>query len=409
MQTIKAEQPVYGGYVIGRDGKVVFIKGAIPGELVEVEIEEKKKDYYIASVKGITEPSLYRRKPPCSIFGECGGCQLQYITHEKQVSMKEEILLDTMRRIAAVDIQLRPSITGKEFGYRHRGQFKVSQDGETGFYREGTREIIPVEECPLMIDKINQALQTLKGIDIKGAKELHIVAGDTVSILLKGAIPENSEQSILDSGISGIAFENGTSLGKDYITLDLHGLKYSVTPWSFFQSHWSLNQTVVDAVISSLGPLDNKRVLDLYSGAGNFSIPLSVHAAEVLGIEGNLNAVEDAKRNAALNGIKNCSFINLSAEESFGSRRKHKHDRLFKETGYDIIILDPPRAGLTSDCLKGVMELNSSRIVYISCNPATLARDVKKMKEKYEIESLTMMDFFPNTYHIEALAYLNLK
>lgn len=409
MQTIRAEQPVYGGYVIGRDGKVVFIKGAVPGELVEVEIEEKKKDYYTASVKGVIEPSPDRRKPPCNIFGRCGGCQLQYITHEKQVTMKEEILLDTMRRIAAVEIQLRPSITGKEFGYRHRGQFKVSQDGETGFYREGTREIIPVEECPLMIDKINQALQTLKSIDIKGAKELHIVAGDTVSILLKGAIPENSEQEILDSGISGIAFENGTSLGKDYITLDLHGLKYSVTPWSFFQSHWSLNQTVVDAVISSLGPLDNKRVLDLYSGAGNFSVPLSVHAGEVLGIEGNLNAVEDARRNATLNGIKNCSFLNLSAEESFGSRRKHKHDRLFKETGYDIIMLDPPRAGLTSDCLKGLMELNSSRIVYISCNPATLARDVKKMKENYEIESLTMMDFFPNTYHIEALAYLNLK
>lgn len=409
MQTIRAEQPVYGGYVIGRDGKVVFIKGAVPGELVEVEIEERKKDYYTASVKGITEPSPDRREPPCNIFGRCGGCQLQYITHEKQVTMKEEILLDTMRRIAAVDIQLRPSITGKEFGYRHRGQFKVSRDGETGFYREGTREIIPVEECPLMIDKINQALQTLKSIDIKGAKELHIVAGDTVSILLKGAIPENSEQEILASGISGLAFENGTSLGKDYITLDLHGLKYSVTPWSFFQSHWSLNQTVVDAVISGLGPLDNKRVLDLYSGAGNFSIPLSVHAGEVLGVEGNPDAVEDARRNAALNGIKNCAFLNLSAEESFGSRRKHKHDRLFKETGYDIIMLDPPRAGLTSDCLKGLMELNSSRIVYISCNPATLARDVKKMKEKYEIESLTMMDFFPNTYHIEALAYLNLR
>lgn len=409
MQTIKAEQPVYGGYVIGRDGKVVFIKGAIPGELVEVALEEKKKDYFVASVTGVTEPSPYRRKPPCSIFGRCGGCQLQYITHEKQVSMKEEILLETLRRLAAVDIQLGPSITGKEFGYRHRGQFKVSQAGETGFYREGTREVIPVEECPLMIDKINQALQALKRIDIKGAKELHLSAGDTVSILVKGVIPEKAEQEVLDCGISGLAFENGTSLGRDYITLDLHDLKYSVTPWSFFQSHWALNQTVVETVISGLGPLENKRVLDLYSGAGNFSIPLAVHAGEVVGVEGNVNAVEDAKRNAALNSIKNCTFINLSAEESFGSRRKHKHDRLFRETAYDIILLDPPRAGLTSDCLKGVMELNSGRIVYISCNPATLARDIKKMKEKYELESMTMIDFFPNTYHIEALAYLNLR
>lgn len=409
MQTIRAEQPVYGGYVIGRDGKIVFIKGAIPGELVEIAIEDRKKDYYTASVKAITEPSPDRREPPCNLFGSCGGCQLQYITHAKQVNMKEEILLDTMRRMAAVDIQLGPSITGREFGYRYRGQFKVSPAGETGFYREGTREVIPVEECPLMIDKINQTLQALKGIDIKGAKELHIIAGDTVALLFKGGIPENSEQEILDSGISGLTLENGASLGKDYITLDLHGLKYSVTPGSFFQGHWSLNQVVVDAVISGLGPLDNKKVLDLYSGAGNFSIPLSVHAAEVLGIEGSVNAVEDARRNAALNGIKNCVFLNASAEESFGSSRKQKHERLLKETCYDITILDPPRAGLTSDCLKGVMELNSSRIVYISCNPATLARDVRKMKEKYEMASLTMIDFFPNTYHIEALAYLNLK
>lgn len=408
-QTIRAEQPAYGGYVIGRDGKVVFIRGAIPGELVDVSIEDKKKDYSIAYVNNIIEPSPFRRKPPCNIFRECGGCHLQYIEYDKQISMKEEILFETMRRIGGLDIQLLPSMFDKEFGYRQRGQFKVSKKGEIGFYREGTRDLIPVAECPVMVDGINDALKILKDMDIRGAREIHIISGDTTALLVKGGISEDAAQKILDSGISGIAFENGDSLGKDYITLDLNGLKYSITPWSFFQSHWSLNRMVVDAVTNKLTPLVNKSVLDLYAGAGNFSIPLSVLAGEVVAVEENIYAVDDGRRNVTLNGIKNCAFVNLSVEKSFKGREKKKADRLFNEARYDIIILDPPRPGLTSESLNMLIDSGSGKIVYLSCNPATLARDVKKMKDRYELEAICMIDFFPNTYHIEALAFLNLK
>jgi len=168
-QTIRAETPVYGGYVIGRDGRIVFIKGAIPGELVEVSIEERKRDYSLASVSNILEPSPSRREAPCRVFGLCGGCQLQFAEYGEQVSMKEEIMRDTMKRIGGLDVQLSPPLTDREFRYRHRSQFKVSGKGEIGFYREGTRDILPVEDCPVMVDEINDALRGFAPSDLKGS------------------------------------------------------------------------------------------------------------------------------------------------------------------------------------------------------------------------------------------------
>lgn len=412
-QTLRAETPVYGGYIIARSasdgGKVIFVKGAIPGELVEISIEERKKDYCVASVEAIIEPSSFRREPPCKVFGRCGGCQIQFIEYEKQVSIKEEILIGTMGRIGGVDVQLMPSLTDAEFRYRRRGQFKISQAGELGFYRRGSRDVIPVAECPLMVDEINDALHRLNGIGLKGLKEVHVIAGDTVAVLMKGNITDDLCQEVLAGGISGIALETGDSLGKDYITLDLHGLKYSVTPWSFFQGHWPLNRKVVETVVGRLAPLEGKRILDLYSGAGNFSLPLAAEAGEVIAVEENQYAVEDGRRNAMLNGIKNCSFVHASVEGGFTARDRQKLSKLFVETRYDIVVVDPPRPGLTADCLKRILEIGSGKIVYVSCNPATLARDIRKMNEIYELESLSLIDFFPNTYHIEALAILRRK
>jgi 23S rRNA (uracil1939-C5)-methyltransferase len=409
VETVRAETPVYGGYVIARTGKVTFVTGAVPGELVEVTVEENKKDYSLATVRSVLEPSPFRREAPCRIFGRCGGCQIQFIGYEKQVSIKEEILLDAMRRIGGIEILLMPSLTGVEFGYRHRGQFKVSPAGEIGFFRQGTREVIPVDECPLMIDQINAVLGNLKELDLRGLKEVHLSAGDSVTALLKGTVSEELCQEILRRGIAGVAFEKGDSLGKDYITLDLNGLAYSVTPWSFFQANWALNRKVVETVVGRLGPLEGKRVLDLYAGAGNFSLPLSGEGAEVVAVEENQFAVEDGRRNATLNGIRTCSFIHSTAEGIFAPKNMQKFSRLLGEGRYDLVVLDPPRPGLTSGCLKKIIEIGSKEILYVSCNPATLARDIGKMSGQYGLESLSLIDFFPNTYHIEAVAILKRK
>ncbi len=246
---IKAQTPVYGGYVIARENGVIFINGAIPEELVEISIVEKKRDYSIANVNSIVEPSPDRIEPPCPLFGLCGGCQLQFISYERQVKMKEEILLDSVSRIGGIEITLLPALTDSSYFYRHRGQFKISPDGLAGFYKESTREVVPVNECRLMKPEINEILKKF-GNMLAGVKEIHLSCGDSVNALIKFNHSHSREKhftfdlenKLREIGLSGIAFENGESIGKDYITLDLNGIQYTVTPWSFFQSHWELNK-----------------------------------------------------------------------------------------------------------------------------------------------------------------------
>ena len=185
--------------------------------------------------------------------------------------------------------------------------------------------------------------------------------------------------------------------GKPYIALNLENLKYTVSPKSFFQSNWKLNQTVVAFIKENLLPLKGKKVLDLYSGAGNFSLPLAGDADKVIAVEENPYAIEDGRRNLKVNNIKNCKFIRSPAENFRMMDNVH------------IVILDPPRQGLSSETVNKMLKITPERIVYISCSPSTFARDLKKLLEKYSIESIRMIDFFPQTFHIEALAFLKIK
>ena len=398
-QILKSLVPVYGGYSIARDEKVILIKGAIPGEVVEVEIQEKKRDYSIGSVINVVESSEHRVKPECPVFGICGGCHLQFISYERQVTMKDEILLDSLTRIGRIEISLDPALSDEQWHYRHRAQFKISRSGDIGFFRESTRDVITFDSCPLMIGKINDLIGRIKEMDIaRNLTEIHLALGDTPVALLRGKDYDIAFfERFIESGLSGMAYNDSIAYGGAYTGFDLNGLRYTVSPWTFFQAHWSLNRRVVDFIITRLGSLNGKSILDLYAGAGNFSLSLARHAEDVIAIEENPHAVEDALRNLDLNDIKNYRIVRSSAE-------KYKINRKF-----DVIILDPPRLGLTSEVIRKILDNPSAYIVYISCNPSTLARDLKKLKEKYDIQSLQQIDFFPNTYHIESLAFLQVK
>jgi 23S rRNA (uracil1939-C5)-methyltransferase len=408
--TIKTELPAYGGVSLAKwKGKVLLIKGAIPEEIVEIKIDGEKRDYYTASVVKVLEPSPDRIEPECKYFGLCGGCHLQYISYKTQIKLKEEILKDTIRRIGKTEIELsKPLIYDNPWNYRHRGQFKVFH-GEIGFYKEKTRDVIDIDNCPLMHDEINERLIKVKDAlknnrSFDNITEVHISYGDTAIALIKIKDKNRSFdklfQLFLNSKISGLFVDTVDKVfkyGRHYITLDIGGLKYTVSPMSFFQSHWNLNQKVVKFIKDSMQPLNGKKILDLYSGAGNFSLPIAIDADEVIAVEDNPFAIEDGKRNARVNGIKNCRFI-CSPIETFN----------IKNT-VDISIVDPPRSGLTNKVIDKILALKNEKIVYISCNPSTLARDLKKLLVKYTIESIKMIDFFPHTYHIEALCFMRLK
>lgn len=397
---IKAEDAVYGGYVLSRENGIVFIRGAIPGELVEVSVSEKKRDYSVASVTGVLEPSEFRVEPPCPIFGVCGGCQLQFASYDRQITMKNEILLDCLKRIGGIEVSLLPPLTGRQFGYRRRGQFKVSKQGAIGFYKENTRDVVPLTNCPLMIDEINNILPALNPDGLTGVRELHITSGDSLVALMKGsAVDAGLAERLLDAGFSGITFEGSSRIfgHNEYAVFDLDGLKYAVSPASFFQSNWDLNIELVRIIKSELGDVGGASVLDLYAGAGNFSLPLAEAGANVTAVEGNPSAVKDGRMNFELNGMTKFKYIESSAEKAGLSKR------------YDILILDPPRPGLTKAVMQKVLAMDAGRVVYVSCNPSTLARDIKALSGSYDIQSVRMADMFPNTYHVEAVVFLKHK
>lgn len=401
---VNIDRPAYGGLSIGRhEGKVVLIKGAaLPGETAEVTIESEKKDYVTARVRKVIEVSPDRIVPACKYYGICGGCHLQHISYEKQVLMKEEILQDCLRRIAKTDIELSGSlISDKPWNYRVRGQFKVSSE-DMGFYRENSREVVDIDNCPLMTDKINTMFASVRDrMTGPPIREVHITGGDGFTALLKlssSASPvDKLAAAFQDIGFKGVCIEKSdksvSRYGADHVTLSLGEFKYTASAMTFLQSHWKLNAQVVELMKRHLGPLKGRKVLDMFSGAGNFSLSLALDA-EVTAVEENPYAVEDGLRNLKINHIQNCRFINSSAED-FQVKEK-----------YDIMVLDPPRAGLTSRIMSNVLSARPERIVYISCNPATFSRDMKKLLREYACESVQMIDFFPQTYHIEAIAFL---
>ena len=396
---LESLSPAYGGYSIARDEKVILIKGAIPGEVVDVEIQEKKRDYSVGVVVNVVEPSADRVEPPCPVFGMCGGCQLQYIRYERQVAMKDEVLRDTLARLGKVETDLGAPLAGSEWHYRRKAQFKVSKTGEIGFFRESSRDVITFDECPLMNDDINALLGRIREkCSVVNLSDIHVAAGDTPVALLKGkGYDMASFEDFVEAGLSGIAYNDSIAYGGAYTGFDLNGLRYTVSPWSFFQAHWELNRKVIEFMVDRMGPLEGKHVLDLYAGACNFSLPCAAHGAEVVAVEENPYAVEDGKRNLELNGIKNCKIVKSSSEKYRISKK------------FDVTILDPPRPGLASEVVKKIMDNPSGAIVYVSCNPATLARDLKKLKEKYDVQSVQQIDFFPNTFHIESVSFLSIR
>ncbi len=397
MIRLRAESAVYGGYTIARTEGVVFIKGALPGETVDVEVAEKKKDYSVANVLEVVEPSPFRVEPECPHYGVCGGCQLQYMSYAEQVRNKDLILAESLKRLGGIEAAPLEPITGNPHHYRRRAQLKISAEGRAGFFRESSREVIDIKECLISTPRINETISKIKSIDLRGIREMHITEGDELVVLIKGrGFDESLAEEFVNAGFSGVAFEDRSHRGKGHAEFDLRGLRYTVSPWSFFQSNWELNLKVIDALVEGLAPIEGMKILDAYAGGGNFSLPLAASAERVLCIEENPHSVKDGLRNVEFNGLKNVRFIKSGIEKC-----------PFRDRRFDIVLLDPPRPGLTGEAMKRILELAPERIVYISCNPATLARDLKKMAGAYKIDSVRVADFFPDTYHIEAVCFLS--
>ena len=429
---IKIETLVYGGNGLGRqNGKVVFVPLTAPGDTVEFNPKKEKKGYIEAELSAITTPSPIRREPPCPVFGECGGCSWQHLPYEEQLKAKEDIFRETMWRLGTVERKnILPIIPApSEFNYRNRAQFKVQlTEGKlhAGFFKRQSHALIDIESCPLMSPLINSIFARLKNLladapfkekvsqieisvddsDKRGLVILHLISDPTKTD------KKFARESLSDiKGMDGLFFRYGrnattTEILKNDTPLDYslkvrgEELKLAFSPGGFTQVNYAQNRRLIEEAIEIAGRSKISRALDLYCGIGNFSLPLAKLSKEVTAIENYEKAIQDGKANAKRNGINNCRFIAGSALKE-----------IFKIDlrDMDLAIIDPPREG-AAKVMKRLAEYNVPRIIYVSCNPTTLARDLRYLtRSGYTIVSSQPIDLFPQTWHIESITVAEKK
>ncbi len=449
---LKIDNMAYGGQGIARlDRFVVFVRGAIPGDRIKGLLFRKKKDFAEARMMELLEPSPDRVQAPCPYSGYCGGCQWQHVKYERQLQYKRAHIEEAMTRIGSLpEIQVRDVVPAeKRFAYRNKMEFSFSdrrwllpeemdrQDVDAGFalglHVPGTyHKVIDMEACLLQQETGNQILREVKkyvrncGIPVYGLKThkgfwrflmvRYSLAHDEWMVNL--VTSEKKREAVeplsmalcrridsIKTVINNINTRKASiAVGEREIVLSGEGVirdrigpyNFQISANSFFQTNPLGAEKLYKKVIDYAELNGSQTVLDLYSGTGTIPIFLSNHAKSVIGMEISKSALLDANINCRANGVQNCRFILGDIRESLA----------FLNMKPDVLVIDPPRAGMHKDVLARVMELGTERIVYISCNPATMARDVGQMIQDYEVVEIQPVDMFPHTYHIEAIAKL---
>jgi 23S rRNA (uracil1939-C5)-methyltransferase len=414
------EKLVHGGSGLARldSGQAVFVSGALPGERAIVEIRRKRKGILEAALVEILTPSKDRITPPCIGEKQCTGATWPHIAYPAQLKYKQEILLDALARIGGMSprrpLPILPS--PRTDHYRLRTQFNVRMKDNVqriGFFRQGSYDLVEVEDAFLIDPVINRTLAAIRSLAhaLPPLSEIHINAtpSGAAHLLLfseRNALPAMGEffanlKKIAPNviGITGFANrKKAFTLGDNQLSLDMEGLNLRATEGNFYQVNWEQNGNMVRTVLDFAALTGQETVLDLYCGIGNFSLPLAKRAKDVIGIESGYSAIEDAKANADLNGITNTEFIADDLQKGLKTLIERKMRA-------EVIVLDPPRAGATLKTLERVLAFVPQKIVYVSCNPSTLARDMKFFHLfGFRLDRLQPVDMFPYTYHIECVA-----
>jgi 23S rRNA (uracil1939-C5)-methyltransferase len=413
---VEIEKLAFGGAGIARtNGKVVFVKGGLPGEILKIRVIKDKGRYAEASIDEILRTSNERTQAPCPVFGECGGCQWQHVKYHFQLRAKEQILKETLERIGGLKgIEIEPIISSpREYGYRDRVTLSAwCQKGKyhVGYHAEESRRLVPIESCPIASSIINEAILRLvkffSSIDIPRypLARIHIASdGETAHISLvpfrekdqkKVDILRDHIKKSLDMGSMSVAGHQ-----EEEFEFTQSGLKFYSTPSVFIQSNREINERLVETLVEWADLKGYERVLDLYCGVGNFSLHLAKRAKEVVGVDVSAKAIRLARKGAEANLIKNVTFDSYPSELYIAELLK-RGDK------FDLVILDPPREG-AKGILKALGELSPKKIIYVSCDPPTLARDLKTLTEiGYKLIKIRPFDMFPETYHIESLTLL---
>lgn len=436
--TINIDALSSDGAGIGRiDGFAIFIKGAVPGDTILAKVVHLNKSYGFAEIVKILSPSDSRREPPCDHFKDCGGCQLMCLDYQAQCEYKRGLIKDALKRIGGIECEPNFCPAPQPLRYRNKMVFPFSPKGEWGFYKSGSHEVVPLNDCQLgdslNIDILNcvQTFFRLENIPFYDEKTHTGVlrrvftraSGSTGEIMVvisinADTIPHrerlvyNLRQisprigcimlNINKKRTNLVLGENNILLyGSGRLTDTLTGLSYDISAHSFFQINHEQTERLYKTVLDYAALDNTQTVLDLYCGIGTISLAAAQLAKHVIGVEIVPAAIEDANKNAERNNIKNAEFYCAAAEDIV--------PKLIEcETHPDVVILDPPRKGSDEKTLKAILSAQPQRIVYVSCNPATLARDVKYLcSDEYSLKRITGYDLFPQTVHVECVVLMS--
>jgi 23S rRNA (uracil1939-C5)-methyltransferase len=378
---VEVERILPGGMGLAHaGGKTVFVSLAAPGDRVRVQVEREQGNVLFASIVELITPSPVRIEPPCPYFGRCGGCDFQQLTYEAQLAAKSEMIRDCLHRLARLEdvpeIVVTPS--PNDWRYRMRAMWQIDQDERTiGYYERGSRRVCDVVDCAVLRPELQAKLEEVRATEWHefptDLKHLDVVAGEaSVSFAPAFADFETRE-----------------------LSLTVRGEVYRYNAEAFFQINPSLLGPLIEF---ALGDASGGSALDLYSGVGLFTLPLSRQFQRVTAVEANTVAVRFARRNLQDAGLTNARVIAAGVAEWFRSAPARD---------VDFVLLDPPRAGAESAVIKGIIDLRPIEISYVSCDPATLARDLKKLfAGGYTIRSISGFDLFPQTHHVETVVRL---
>ena len=392
----------YGGESLGRlhDQRAVFVPYTLPGETVRIRLVEEKRGYARAELVEVLEPSPERIEPRCSHFAQCGGCHYQHIPYEVQLQAKTDILLDQLKRIGKLEQPpVRPIIPSPHpWNYRNYVQFHLTPDGKLGFQAPRSHEVIPIDECHLLQTPLNETwplldIESIPGLDRVG---LRLGAGDDILLTLESSDPNPVELSV-EMPLSVVHLGPGGCLvlaGDEYTVVELDGRPFRVSAGSFFQVNTSMAEAMVQHLLDNLSLTDETSVIDAYCGVGLFSAFIAPRVKQVIGIESSPSACEDFVVN--LDEFDNVELYEAPVEDVLPHL----------DSVPNILVADPPRSGLGRRTLDGILALGPEAIAYISCDPATLSRDARRLTEGgYQLRQITPFDLFPQTYHIESISF----
>ncbi len=443
---IVLEDLAFGGDCVGRleNDMVVFVPGGVPGERVKVKITQIKKSFARAELVDIIESSQNRIQTDCNRIDNCGGCQLQHLEYQTQLYYKRKIVQDSLEKIAKIDNVKVNKVIGNEYPwqYRNKARFAFTRSEndnlQLGFYREGTNEVVINNNCSILHPLINrierETLQVINNYDLTLYNE-KIDKGLLRNLLIRVGVCTNQALAVfitsdeqfpeidqiaekiinkvpeLKGVLQNIKTKNTKqNLGQktrlirgDNKYIDYIGtVKFEISPESFFQVNTLQTKKLYDCIME-FGEFTGKEiVVDGYCGIGTISLYIAEKVKKVYGIELKTKAVKDAQNNARINNINNCSFIQGKVNKGLSQLKN-------KGVNSDLIILDPPRRGLSKSLRKTILEYSPEKIIYISCNPSTLARDLKQLKNNYQVDIIQPVDMFPQTYHIESITILDKK